>query len=208
MAVSDQEETIIESPKVKERFGDIDVVLGCGDLRYTYLEYITTMLPAVCLYVHGNHDHAQYLANGRSLKGPGGWFNVDGRTIIVQDWIIGGLEGSIRYRPNTPFQYTEAELRRKMNRMAFSMMINRIFRGRFIDILITHAPPFGIHDGSDFAHRGFETLLTFMQRYKPRYLLHGHQHRRNIDKWHTTYEKTEVVNIFPYRRLELRKSWT
>ena len=192
LAVSDKEEACIESPQLTERYGDIDVVLSCGDLPYTYLEYITTMLPARCLYVHGNHDQKQLLSNGSFLTEPGGWLNLDGRTVIVKDWIIGGLEGSIRYKPNAPFQYTEAELRRKMNRMTYSLMLNRVFKGRYIDILITHAPPYGIHDGKDSAHQGFEALLTFMQRFKPRYLLHGHQHRINIDKWYTTCQHLSV----------------
>ena len=205
LAVSDQEKPVIESPQLKERYGDTDVVLSCGDLPYTYLEYISTMLPAACLYVHGNHDRDQLLSDGRFLTAPGGWKNVDGKTVIVHDWIIGGLEGSIRYRPYASYQYTETQMRRKVNLMVLHMMANRILYGRYIDILITHAPPYGIHDGKDVAHKGFEALLTFMQRYQPRYLLHGHQHRSNIDRWHTTFEQTEVVNIYPYRSLELRR---
>lgn len=207
LAISDQEESLIGSPRIKERFGDIDLVLSCGDLPYTYMEYIAVMLPVPCLYVHGNHDHELYLSNGYVLRKPGGWQNVDGRTIIVKnEWIIGGLEGCLRYRRSAPYQYSEAELRHKITRMTLSMMVNRVFYGRFIDILITHAPPSGIHDGQDASHQGFEALLRFMQRFRPRYLLHGHQHRIGTQKWHTTYEDTEVMNIFPFHSLEFRKS--
>ncbi|MDF1515238.1 MAG: metallophosphoesterase [Anaerolineae bacterium] len=206
LAVSDQEAPIIESPALAELYGDVDVVLSCGDLPYTYLEYIATMLPARCLYVHGNHDHPQLLANGRMLKEPGGWHNVDCTTMHVKGWIIGGLEGSIRYRPGVPYQYTEQEMQNRIHRMTLSMLMNRLFKGRYIDILITHAPPFHIHDGEDHSHRGFQALLRFIERFQPGYLLHGHQHRTNIQRWHTTCGETEVINIFPYRRLELEKA--
>lgn len=204
LAVSDEVAPVIESPTITERFGDCDVVLSCGDLPYTYLEYISTMLPLPCYYIHGNHDRDQHLSGGRILREPGGWYNIDRQTVTVKGWIIGGLEGSIRYRPDAPFQYTEPEMRRKINRMVLSLMWNRVFLGRYIDILITHAPPCGIHDGEDACHTGFDAYLTFMQRFQPRYLLHGHMHRINIERWHTTYEDTEVINVFPYRRIEVR----
>ena len=204
LAVSDEVAPVIESPYIRDRFGDCDVVLSCGDLPYTYLEYINYMLPLPCYFIHGNHDRDQRMSSGELLRAPGGWHNLDGQTAHVKGWIIGGLEGSMRYRPDAPFQYTEAEMRRKINRMTLSMMMNRVFHGRYIDILITHAPPCGIHDGADACHTGFDAYLSFMRRFHPRYLLHGHMHRTNIDRWHSTYEGTEVINVFPYRRLEVR----
>jgi len=39
-----------------DRFGDVELVLSCGDLPYYYLEYIVSMLNVPLLYVHGNHD--------------------------------------------------------------------------------------------------------------------------------------------------------
>ncbi len=207
LAVSDQEVSLIGSPHVRERFGDIDLVLSCGDLPYTYMEYIAEMLPVPCLYVHGNHDHPLLLSNGTTLHKPGGCRNVDSTTVKLKNgWIVGGLEGCLRYRPYAKFQYSEAELRRKIRRMTLTMLLNRVFYGRYIDILITHAPPRGIHDGEDASHRGFETLLQFMERFQPRYLLHGHHHRIGLQAWHTTYRDTEVMNIFPYRKLALSRT--
>ena len=45
-----------------------------------------------------------------------------------------------------------------------------------VDILLTHAPPRGYGDAEDFAHRGFEAFFPFLDRFKPRYLIHGHVH--------------------------------
>jgi len=204
LAISDQVVPIIESPRIRERFGDVAMVLGCGDLPYLYMEYVATMLSLPCLYVHGNHDHPQHLSNGQVLTDPGGWENMDGRVVQVKGWLVGGLEGSRRYRPKAPYQYTEQEIRYKIWRMGFSMLLNRLRNGRYLDILITHAPPCGIHDAEDACHQGFQALLNFMERFRPRYLLHGHVHRYADQEWQTQYLDTEVINVFPSRVIELR----
>ena len=45
-----------------------------------------------------------------------------------------------------------------------------------MDIIVTHAPPAGYGDAEDYAHRGFVCLLPLLERYKPKYLIHGHVH--------------------------------
>jgi Icc-related predicted phosphoesterase len=204
LAISDQVVPTIESPHIRERFGDVAMVLGCGDLPYLYMEYVASMLNLPCLYVHGNHDRPQHLSTGQVLTEPGGWENVDARVVDVNGWIVGGLEGSQRYRPNAPYQYTEQAYKYKIWRMSLSMLLNRLLKGRYLDILITHAPPCGIHDEVDACHQGFQALLTFMKRFRPRYLLHGHIHRYGNEAWRTQYLDTEVINVFPSRVIELR----
>jgi Icc-related predicted phosphoesterase len=48
--------------------------------------------------------------------------------------------------------------------------------GRRVDVLLTHAPPAGVGDGADEAHRGFAALDPLIQRLRPQILLHGHVH--------------------------------
>jgi Icc-related predicted phosphoesterase len=137
------------------------------------------------------------------LKNPGGWVNVDGRTHQVRDMIVGGLQGSMRYRPHVPYQYTEPEMAFKAWMMAPRLLANRLMRGRYLDIMITHSPPLGIHDAKDAAHRGFKTFVDMIERYRPRYLLHGHQHTYyGLDERCTRYLETEVINVHPYHVLE------
>jgi predicted phosphodiesterase len=204
LAISDQVVPLVESPQIRERFDDVGMVLGCGDLPYLYMEYIATMLSVPCLFVHGNHDRPQYLSSGQLLKEPGGWENIDAQTVEVKGWIIGGLEGSQRYSSGASYQYTEQEIRLKIWRMGLSMLWNRLRKGRYLDVLITHAPPCGIHDEEDACHRGFQALLSFMERFRPRYLLHGHVHRYGNQPWQTRYLATEVINVYPSRVIELR----
>ena len=205
LAVSDKIVPTIHSTRIRGRFGDVGIVLGCGDLSYTYMEFIATMLSVPCFYVHGNHDHPVYMSDQRVLNEPGGWINLDGRTIKAKGLILGGLEGSMRYRPDAPYQYTERAMTLKVWRMALSMLVHRLFDGRYLDILITHAPPLGIHDGDDLCHQGFRTYLQFMRRFRPRYLLHGHQHTYANETWQTRYLDTQVINVYPSRVIEWGK---
>ena len=47
-----------------------------------------------------------------------------------------------------------------------------------VDIVVTHAPPYGLGDGDDPAHWGFESLVGLLDTYHPKYLVHGHVHLR------------------------------
>ncbi|NDJ54915.1 MAG: metallophosphoesterase [Chloroflexi bacterium] len=200
LAVSDEIVTIIHSPQILELYGDVDVVFGCGDLPYYYLEYITTMLRADVIYVYGNHDGVQLKADGRKIDRAEGGILIDGRVYRHHDVLLAGLGGSIRYNDRARNQYTEREMFHRMLRLIPGLVLNRLRFGRYLDVLLTHSPPFGIHDGKDRAHIGFKTFLTFMRYFKPRYLLHGHKHlyRRDINEC-TTYDETQVLNVYPSR---------
>jgi Icc-related predicted phosphoesterase len=202
LAVSDQVVKSIYSEHIRERFGDVDMVLSCGDLPYSYLEYIASMLNVPCFFVHGNHDQPECQLDGRILVEPGGWANLDGRVVWAKGLILAGLEGSIRYKPEGDFQYTESQMASKIWRMLPALYVNRLRYGRYLDILITHAPPFGIHDGQDYCHRGFEALLSFMTHFRPRYLLHGHKHVYKPEPCETPYVDTQVINVYPFRTLD------
>jgi Icc-related predicted phosphoesterase len=202
LAISDQVVESIYSSRIRERFGDVDMVVSCGDVPYYYLEYVVSMLNVPALFVHGNHDQPEHTANGRIITEPCGWINLDGRVINTKGVLLGGLEGSIRYKPHVPYQYTEREMVYKVWRMTPTLLMNRIFQGRCLDILVTHAPPLGIHDGEDWPHRGFNAFLTLMTRFRPRYLLHGHKHIYGTDTWQTDYLDTQVINVYPYRVIE------
>ncbi len=110
----------------------------------------------------------------------------------------------MRYSGRGSHQYTERDMQWKALRMALALWLNRLRQGRFLDILITHAPPYGIHDGSDLCHTGFKTFLHIMNVYRPRYLIHGHQHVYSPNTTiRTTYHDTQVVNTYGYQVIHL-----
>jgi Icc-related predicted phosphoesterase len=203
LAVSDRVIKSIYSTQVRERFADVDMVLSCGDLPYSYLEFIVSMLNVPSFFVHGNHDKLEYQSDGRVLTTPGGWVDLDGRTVQSRGILLAGLEGSIRYKPEGGYQYTEGQMTFKVWRMVPALLLNRLRYGRWVDILITHSPPLGIHDADDCCHRGFKVLRWFMDRFRPRYLIHGHKHVYGTeDRW-TRYRATEVINAYPSCVLDL-----
>jgi len=208
LALSDQVVEHLYSPLIKERFGDVDLVVGCGDLPIYYLDYIVSMLNVPLTHVPGNHDLPEVSPNSdrepENCGVPRWSANIDGRVVKEQGLLLAGLGGSIRYRPDGVHQYTQAEMTRRVLALAPRMYWNRIRCGRFLDILVTHAPPRGIHDAEDPAHVGFAVFNKFIAHFRPRYLLHGHSHvYRRCDVTTTQVGPTTIINVYPYRLIEV-----
>jgi Icc-related predicted phosphoesterase len=204
LAVADKVDELVYGPNICKYFGDVGLVLSCGDLPYDYLEYIVNMLGVAVFFVRGNHDRewAQTMT-GLVPAYPGGCVDLHGRVMAHKGLLIAGIEGSQRYKPG-PYQYTDLQIRLRIMRMWPRLWLNRLRTGRYLDILITHAAPGGIHDAGDLCHRGFRSLVQFMDCFKPRYLIHGHTHLYgHHQRWQSAYGQTEVVNAFGYRVIEV-----
>jgi 8-oxo-dGTP pyrophosphatase MutT (NUDIX family)/predicted phosphodiesterase len=204
LALSDEVVDFIYSLQAKDRYGDVDLVVGCGDLPFYYLEFVVTLLNKPLYFVPGNHDsRKQYMSDGRVVSHAEGCINLDQKIAYEGGLILAGLGGSIRYRPDGVHQYTDPEMGSRIARLAPRLWYNRLRHGRFLDLLITHSPPFGIHDGGDLAHTGFQSFINFVNAFKPRYLLHGHSHvYRSNEITRTRLGSTEIINVYPYRVIE------
>ena len=199
LAVSDRIVDYLYSSHVRENHPDIDLIIACGDLPFYYLDFLTSALDAPLVYVRGNHDAGpQYTHSGKVLTGVQGGMDLHGRIIPVQGLLIGGLEGSMRYRPREPLMYTESEMRWEVLRLAPHLLWSRLRHGQAIDIFVTHSPPWGIHDRADRAHTGFQIFLPLLRYFRPRYMLHGHIHtyRPNAPRI-TRYYQTTIINVYP-----------
>ncbi len=206
LTISDKVDELLYSPAIKHLFGDVGMVLSCGDLPYHYLEFLVSMLGGPLFYVIGNHAYEvrQLYASKEEWTYPGGCENIDGRVVQYRGLLIAGLEGSMRYNNNPYFQYTEREMAWKVWQLAPWLVLNKLLHGRYLDILISHAPPAGIHDRPDPCHRGFRAFVTLMDRFRPRYLIHGHVHIYHpLDTTETVYRHTRVINTYGYRTLEI-----
>ena len=203
LAVSDEVVERLYSLCTSGHFEDVELILGCGDLPYPYLENLLTFLNKPLMYVPGNHDpnynSESYLAHVE------GGSNLDLKLTRYKKFLIGGFGGSILYRPNGTNQYTQGEAFARAYRMLPRLLLNRMNYGRALDILITHSPPFGIHDEESQAHQGLKAINWLLRVAKPRYHFHGHTHfqRRNISASETNHGITMIVNIFPYKLLEV-----
>jgi Icc-related predicted phosphoesterase len=202
LAMSDQVEERLYSLISAKHFENIDLVLGCGDMPYDYLENMLTLLNAPLYYVPGNHD-PEYNEQA-PLSHAEGASNLDLKLVRENTFLIAGFGGSIRYRPDGINQYTQFEAFLRAYRLVPGLIWNRIHYGRFLDILITHSPPFGVHDEDTQAHQGLRALGWLIRFARPRYHFHGHTHffRRNLAPSETTVGITRVVNVFPYKVIE------
>ena len=163
-----------------------DLILACGDLRRAYLEFLVTMAHCPVVYVRGNHDD-EYIAHP-----PEGCICAEDDIVVCNGVRILGLGGSYRYRDGESM-YTEKQMRRRIRRLWWKLRRHGGF-----DILLTHAPARGLNDFDTLSHRGFECFNELLDRYKPKYFIHGHIHlsySHNIPR-KCQREDTTVINAY------------
>ena len=98
----------------------------------------------------------------------------------------------MRYRPG-PHQYTEKEMYKRVKKLRF-----QLFKHRGFDILVTHSPAYQLNDGRDLPHQGFQVFRRLIEKYHPKFFLHGHVHM-SYGRQHKRYDKyqdTHVINAF------------
>jgi len=188
----------VESPYLWDhyrpgRLDDVDLILSCGDLNAQYLSFLVTMGRAPLLYVHGNHDttYAEHPPEGCDC--------IEDKLVTVGGLRILGLGGSIYYSGGAN-QYTERQMARRIRRLRCA-----IWRAGGVDIVLTHSPAQGYGDGGDYAHRGFACFLDLIDRYHPRYLVHGHVHTSYVPNLSRVSERngTTIINACERYTLEL-----
>jgi hypothetical protein len=207
LAVTDEADPRIHSETIRERLGHVAFVVSCGDLPANYLEFIADALNRPVYYVLGNHaEELTHRCAETAACRPSGAVDIGGR--VVQDpatgLILAGFPGSPRYNEMEPAQYAEWEIGLMAAKMAPRLHLNRLRHGRALDLLVSHAPPRDVNDRDDPAHRGFESLRGFLAKWRPPYHLHGHIHLWDRSQpFQQRFAATDVINVFPYRLLEL-----
>lgn len=206
LCVSDQVDPLVYSQRLKERYGDVTLVLAAGDLPMEYLGFITSMLNKPLIYVEGNHDLGRYASHGRAPIGSyadiatgeddSGAVDAGFRLLRVEGLSILGLPGSMLYN-NGPNQFTELSMALHILPLVPGLLWNRVFRGRAADIVLTHCPPRAIHDRDDPCHRGFKIFNYIIRAVRPRWFIHGHVHLYDLaDVRVTQVGETTVLNAF------------
>ncbi len=203
LALSDEVVERLYSLCTTGHFKEVEFILGCGDLPYTYLENLLTFLNVPLFYIPGNHDPNHNSDNAKTFVEGGS--NLDLKIARHKKFLIGGFGGSIRYRPDGTNQYSQAEAYSRAFQLLPRLYLNKVQYGRSLDILITHSPPFGIHDEETQAHQGLKAINWLLKVGKPRYHFHGHTHfqRQNLSPSETTVGQTKIINIFPYKLVEI-----
>ncbi len=192
LVVADEESGYIWDHFDRSAFRGVDLILSCGDLKPSYLSFLTTMVAAPLFYVHGNHD-ARMLT-----EPPEGCDNLEDRMRVFRGVRFLGF-GGCNSRSPKPFHYSEAEMGRRVARR----MQEISFHGGF-DVLVTHAPAQGLGDGEDAFHRGFRAYRTLLDLYEPAFHFHGHQHLSyGAGQRILTHGATTVCNAGGYSVMDL-----
>jgi Icc-related predicted phosphoesterase len=203
LSLSDRIVNKVNSKSAVKRFADIDIIVGCGDLPYYYLESLVDLLKKPVFFVRGNHASVVEYSHKGDRTQPGGATDLHRRLLNVKGLLIAGFEGSVRYRPG-PFQYTQGEMWNMVFKLLPKLLWNRLVHGRALDVLVTHAPPWGIHDQPDPAHRGFIAIRWLLKTFRPAYHFHGHIHiYSDTSPIKTRFENTWVINSYGYNETQL-----
>lgn len=191
--LADEESKVYWDYFKKEQFEGIDLIISCGDLKPEYLTFLATLVSVPLLYVHGNHDDKY------DKRPPEGCICIEDRIYNFNGIRILGLGGSYRYKDGVN-QYTEQQMARRIAKLKLKLTINRGF-----DILVTHSPAYGFHDGEDQCHRGFDSFNRLINTYHPKYFVHGHVHMNYGRQFPRVDEigDTQVINAFERYILEV-----
>ncbi len=199
LVVSDYVASQLYHPSIRQRFGDVNLVLSCGDLPYYYLEYLISTLDTPLYYVRGNHQNQVEFGAEGARESPWGAIDLNQRCLSINETLLAGIEGCLVYNYG-PVQYTQREMWMKVFALAPRLMVNYLRYRRFLDIFVTHAPPWQIQDASDQAHRGIKAFLWVDRVFRPIYHLHGHTHvysQQTITE--TVLGSTKIMNVYGYR---------
>ena len=198
LALSDKECEALWDFYTPGRLSEYDLIISCGDLKASYLSFIVTMARVPVLYVHGNHDTLY------QHKPPEGCDCIEDQIIVYKGLRIMGLGGCRRYCRGD-HQYTDKEMAKRIRKLRW-----KLWWHKGVDIVVTHAPPAGVGDDSDPAHRGFDALVKLVEKYKPKYLLHGHVHMNySMDNCRVRQrDQTQVINVYERYVLDIQEDNT
>ena len=136
----------------------VDAVVCLGDLDRAWIETLDGLRGPALLGVHGNHDEPDVLREA-------GVEDLHGRRTSVGGVTFAGFEGCVRYGGGGPYHYTQRQASTLARKLPAA------------DVLLCHCPPRGINDDPDDpAHVGFDGLRDWVERHRPRHVLHGHTH--------------------------------
>ena len=186
LAIADEESKYLWDHFEKSKLEGIDLIISCGDLDPRYLSFLATFSAAPVIYVHGNHDKKYAQIE------PEGCICIEDQIYEYKGLRILGLGGCMKYTGDK-HQYTEKEMEKRVRKLR-----RQFRRKKGFDILVTHAPAKGLNDGEDLTHQGFQIFNTLMEKYEPKYFLHGHMHKQYGRNHSVTdvYRNTCVINAY------------
>ena len=196
LAISDEPDPTLESAATREGLGEIDLVIGAGDLQPEYLSFIGDAFGAPVRYVRGNHDVGSAWAHTERKLLPEPM--PDATPVEEGGLRLIGFSGS----PTYSGRGHEIGGGQMWGKVILAWLRNA--RARPV-LVVSHAPPRDVNDDTDRAHRGFPAFRWLTDRLKPPLWLHGHTAlvRRGIDGRTATHAGTLFYNCTGATLIEL-----
>lgn len=158
-----------------------NIIITLGDVDIMFLKSLKkNFADKRVVGIHGNHD---YLGDLEHF----GIENIHGKTVKIDDIKISGLEGCLNYK-NHPLLHTDEEIVDVISKLDTNS-----------DIIISHNSPLGVHDGENITHRGYLGLREYIEKYQPKYCVHGHQHINETTK----VDNTTIISVYGGTILDL-----
>ena len=196
LAISDEPDRSLDSSGTREALGDVDLIVGAGDLQPEYLSFVTDAFHAPLRYVRGNHDVGPAWAHTERALLPQ---PMPDATVIEDAGLrIVGFSGS-------PIYSSRGLEVSSIGMWSKSVLAWVRARKRQPLLVVSHAPPRHVNDDTDLAHRGFTAFRWLVRRLQPPLWLHGHTAlvRRGIDDRSAVHEGTLFYNCTGATLIEL-----
>lgn len=231
LAVSDENSSTLENLVVRspEKLRDVNLILACGDLDKEYIEFLVDGLDKDFFFVLGNHvqedDECEYsgfeivdriwdtikTSAEKIIRGIAGQEDLHGRVSSYKGYYIVGFGGS-RWYNGRGNQFKESEMASVVRKVITKIRLLRV-QDKLLGekkkeiIVLSHAPPYGVHDEQDLPHMGFKCFHKFMKKMAPVLWLHGHVHLQGQKQQQqvTVLGGTTVVNCYGYKFLKIEK---
>jgi hypothetical protein len=202
LAVSDETDASLESDRTRQVLGELDLVVGCGDLEPPYLAFLADAFKVPLAYVRGNHDVGRAWSVGERAMLPEPL--EDGRLHEEDGLSLLGFSGSPIYAPRHGAGAEQQVSDFAMWRRVLRAWPRTLGHGPLL--VVSHAAPRGLNDAPDVAHRGFPAFRWLVDRLAPPLWLHGHTSlvRRGVDGRCRRHGSTLLVNVTGAVLVELR----
>lgn len=193
LAVSDAIDPALEHEVNRRSIGQIDGIVGCGDLEPDYLGFLGDAFHVPVAYVRGNHDRGGQwdAAAVRDAPRPlpsGRLTRIGGVTVAPFEWPgVDGDRAALR---------DERRAWWDVFRATRQLLLRRLRRDGTPVLVLSHAPPRGVGDSeADPYHLGYGAYRWLLDRLRPPLWLHGHVTPASVRDWRDACGPTTVANV-------------
>jgi Icc-related predicted phosphoesterase len=196
LVASDDAEPALRHAANRDALGQLDGILGAGDLEPEWLAFLADAFHAPLVYVRGNHDRG------------GQWVE---KPLVVPEWLVPGRIDRLAGVPIVGLEWPGIDQAGNRRRpwLAWRQAIGTVGRvvraqlWRAPVIVLSHVPPAGIGDADDAYHVGFSAYRWLLGRLAPPVWLHGHTTTASVPRLVERSGSTVVANATGALLLEL-----